>query len=158
MFEPCQKLLSLCGVESPAERSNIFRQTGDDCVWWVLHYAEVEARMEHGEGLGACLSIGHPLRKPQIRICLQKSTQQLEDARDKWLKQEEMHRTQAEAVRKLAEKKMGNIVHTRAELEKLRQRAAAAAEEMHRGSRDLSDPEVTVGRKKSSHLRPASRP
>ena len=92
-------------MEASAERCNTFRQSGDDCVWWVLHYAEVEARMEHGEGLGACLSIGHPLRKPQIRICLQKSTQQLEDARDKWLKQEQLQLAQAEAVRKLAEKR-----------------------------------------------------
>ena len=34
------------------ERENTFTQAGDDCAWWVMHYAEVEARMEHGEGLG----------------------------------------------------------------------------------------------------------
>ena len=46
------KLLHCCGVEASAERCNTFRQSGGDCVWWVLHYAEVEARLEHGEGLG----------------------------------------------------------------------------------------------------------
>ena len=46
------KLLSWFGVEASVERCNTFRQSGDDCVWWVLHYAEVEAGMEHGEGLG----------------------------------------------------------------------------------------------------------
>ena len=47
-----KKLLQCCGVEALLERCNTFRQSGDDCVWWVFHYAEVEARMEHGEGLG----------------------------------------------------------------------------------------------------------
>ena len=45
------KVLSWFGVDH-FEREDTFRQCGDDCVWWVLHYAEVEARMEHGEGLG----------------------------------------------------------------------------------------------------------
>ena len=45
------KVLSWIG-EGSFEREDTFRQVGDDCAWWLMHYAEVEARMEHGEGLG----------------------------------------------------------------------------------------------------------
>ena len=70
------------------ERENTFKQTGDDCAYWVMHYAEVEARMAHGEGLGACLSPGHWRRKPQINHQLRLASQQLEAARAKWLQEE----------------------------------------------------------------------
>ena len=46
------KVRSWIGVESLPERDNTFMQVGDDCAWWLMHYAEVEARMAHGEGLG----------------------------------------------------------------------------------------------------------
>ena len=98
------KLLHCCGVEASVERCNTFRQSGDDCVWWVFHYAEVEARVEHGEGLGACLSIGHGLRKQQIKHCLKLASQQLEAARAKWLQEEQKELAQAEAVRKMVKK------------------------------------------------------
>ena len=101
------QLLDCFGIEARAERTNIFRQVGDDCGWWVLHYAEVEARNAEGEGLGACLAIGNALRKPQIRACLQQATVQLEAARVKWLQEEQREKEQAEAVRKLVEKKKG---------------------------------------------------
>ena len=86
MNEVCEaranKLLQICEVqESVSRRCNCFKQAGNDCVWWVLHYAEVEARMEHGEGLGACLSIGHGLRKQHIKQRLKLAAQQLEGAR-----------------------------------------------------------------------------
>ena len=55
-------------------------------VWWVFHYAEVEAREAHGEGLGACFAIGNALRKPQIRQCLKQGSERLEAARTKWLR------------------------------------------------------------------------
>ena len=45
------RLLQCFGVEASAQRCNIFRQSGGDCTWWVLHYAEVEARLQHDEGL-----------------------------------------------------------------------------------------------------------
>ena len=48
-------IIQACGVVEPPERSNTFRQSGDECTWWVLHYAEVEARMHHDEGLGGLL-------------------------------------------------------------------------------------------------------
>ena len=44
--------------------------------------------MEHGEGLGACLSIGHGLRKQHIKQRLKLAAQQLEAARLKWLQEE----------------------------------------------------------------------
>ena len=75
------QLLDWFGVKARAERTNIFRQNGEDCVWWVCHYAEVEAREAHSEGLGACLAIGNALRKPQIRHCLKLASEQLEAAR-----------------------------------------------------------------------------
>ena len=37
---------------------------------------------------------------------------------------------------------MGNIAYIRAELERLRQRAALAAEEIHKGTKPLADPEI----------------
>ena len=57
MNEVCEaranKLLQICEVqESVSRRRNVSKQAGNDCVWWVLHYVEVEARMGHGEGLG----------------------------------------------------------------------------------------------------------
>ena len=64
------QLLDCFGVDARAERTNTFRQAGEDCAWWVLHYAEVEARKAHFEFLGDCLAIGNALRKPHIRQCL----------------------------------------------------------------------------------------
>ena len=84
------KLPHCCGVEASAERCNTFMQSGDDCVWRVLHYAEVEARVEHVEGLG-CLSIGHGLRKQHIKHCLKLASQQLEAAMAKWLQEGQRH-------------------------------------------------------------------
>ena len=34
------KLLEICGLDAVAEGCNTFRQSGDDCTWWVLHYIE----------------------------------------------------------------------------------------------------------------------
>ena len=45
---------------------------------------------------------------------------------------------------------MGNIAYIRAELERLRQRAALAAEEIHKGTKDLADPEIPVEKKKKT--------
>ena len=81
------KLLKICGLDPKVERTNIFRQSGDDCTWRVLHYVEVEARLQHDEGLGACLSIGHPLRKQQAMHCLALASEQLEAAMAKWLQE-----------------------------------------------------------------------
>ena len=82
-------LLQNCGVsECVSKPTNCFRQTGNDCVWWVLHYVEVEARMEHGEGQGTCLSIGHNMRNVHIKQRLRLASQQLEAARLKWLEEE----------------------------------------------------------------------
>ena len=39
---------------------------------------------------------------------------------------------------------MGNIAYIRAELERLRQRAALAAEEIRKGTKDFADPEIFV--------------
>ena len=50
--------------------------------------------------------------------------------------------TQAEAVRMMAQKKMGRVTYIRAELERLRQRAALAAEAIHAKPNPLADPEI----------------
>ena len=142
------KLLEICGLDAVAERCNTFRQSGDDCTWWVLHYVEVEARLQHDEGLGACPSIGHALRKQQLRHCLKLATEQLGAARAKWLMDEQKQMAQAEAVRMMVQRKIGHIEYVRAELERLRQRAALAAEEIHAGTKDLADPEISVENKK----------
>ena len=42
----------------------------------------------------------------------------------------------------MVQKKMGNIAYIRAELERLRQRAALAAEEIHTCTKPLADPEM----------------
>ena len=49
----------------------------------------------------------------------------------------------------MARKKMGNSAYIRFELERLRQRAALAAEEIHNGTKDLADPEICVEKKKN---------
>ena len=133
---------------SVPEPCNVFRQGGDDCTWWVLHYIEVETRRHHGEGDGACLAIGNALRKSQLRHQIKLATDQLQAARLKWLTQEQKEQAMAEAVRKNMQKKMGRIEYVRAELERLRQRATIAAEEIHSGSKDLDDPEISVDNKK----------
>ena len=104
------KLLRMCEVDAKVERTNIFRQSGDDCTWWVLHYAEVEARLQHDEGLGACLSIGHALRKQQLRHCLKLASEQLGAARDTWLQDEQKQMAQAEAVRSMLREKVRDLV------------------------------------------------
>ena len=48
---------------------------------------------------------------------------------------------------------MGNIAYIRAELERLRQRAALAAEEIHKGTNDMADLEIFVEKKKNSQAR-----
>ena len=112
------------------------------------HYAEVEARLQHDEGEGACYAIGNVLRKQQLRHCLKLATDQLEAARAKWLLEEKIQMAKAEAVRKMVQEKMGHIAYVRAELSRLRQRAALAAEEIHKGTKDLADPEISVENKK----------
>ena len=67
----------------------------------------------------------------------------------RWLDDEKTQSAKAEAVRKMVEKKMGRIRYAKEELERLRKRAAVAAEEIHTGSKDLADPEVTLEKKKS---------
>ena len=106
--------------------------------------------MEHGEGLGACLSIGHGLRKQQIKHCLKLASRQLEAARAKWLQEEQKELAQAEAARMMVQKKMGNIAYIRAELARLRQRTALAAEQIHKGTKDLADPKIFVEKKNNS--------
>ena len=142
------KLLEVCGLGSVPEPCNVFRQGGDDCTWWVLHYIEVETRRHHGEGDGACFAIGNALRKPQLRDQIKRGTDQLEAARLKWLTQEQKDQAMAEAVRKTMQKKMGRIEYVRAELSRLRQRATIAAEEVHSGSKDLDDPEIYIDNRK----------
>ena len=130
------------------EPCNVFRQGGDDCTWWVLHYIEVETRRHHGEGDGACFAIGNAQRKPQLRHQIKLATDQLQAARLKWLAQEKRDQAMVEAVRRNMQKRMGRIKYARAELERLRQRATIAAEEIHSGSKDLEDPEIYVDNKK----------
>ena len=145
-----KKLMTLCGVRGEAERCNTFRQSGDDCTWWVLHYAEVEAREHHGEGQGACLSLKHEERKPQLKRCLKLASQQLEAARNTWLQKEQKEMAQTEAMRRMVQKRIGHKAYVRAELEKMRQRAALAAEVIHKGTKDLAEPEISVEKKKQS--------
>ena len=72
-------LLAMLSVKAEVEISNCFRQCGDDCTWWVLHYCELEARLQHGEQpAGACFAIGNPLRKQQLRHLLKLASEQLE--------------------------------------------------------------------------------
>ena len=112
-----------------------------------MHYAEVEARREHGEGLGACLTPGHWMRTPQIQHQLRLASQQIEAARAKWLQDEEMQQAQAEAVRKMTQKQIGRMTYIREELKRLRHRAAMAAEELHQSTENLADPEVLANKK-----------
>ena len=111
------KLLKICGLDPKVERTNIFRQSGDDCTWWVLHYAEVEAREHHGEGQGACLSLKHEERKPQLQRCLKLASQQLEAARNTWLQKEQKEMAQTEAMRRMVQdekvSKKGSVVDER---------------------------------------------
>ena len=80
---------------------------------------------------------------------MKNATKQLEDARAKWLVEELKHQAQLEAVRKYAQKRMGNIAYTRAELDRLRKRAADAAEAVHQScSGGLADPEIVVEKKR----------
>ena len=80
-----RKLLGWLEVDKPVERTGFFRQVGDECAWWVLHYAEVEARESDNESLGACWTIGTWKRKHQITLCLSHASQQLEAERLRWL-------------------------------------------------------------------------
>ena len=146
-----KQLLERIGVEAEVERTNTFRQVADDCGWWVCHYAEVEAREAHGEGLGACFAIGNALRKPQIRQCLKLASEQLEAARLKWLEQEQREELQRESVNKLLSQKRGRMQFCRDEVERLRTRAAMAARALLSGTKDLPDPEVIVLSKKASN-------
>ena len=52
-------------VKSVPERSNKFRQVGEDCGWWVLHYTEAEVRNKALEGWGACKAVSS-VRKQEM--------------------------------------------------------------------------------------------
>ena len=49
---------------------------------------------------------------------------------------------QAEAVRMMVQRKMGRTAYIKSELERLRQRAALAAEAIHAKPKPLADPEI----------------
>ena len=124
--------------------TNIFRQAGEDCVLWLMHYCEVEARLHHSEGHGSCYSMSHPLRRAQVTHMLRLASEQLEKARKEWLEREKKQTLQLEAIRRMREKKQGTIKYVRAELERLSHRAAVAVEAIHGGSEDLADPEIYI--------------
>ena len=56
---------------------------------------------------------------------------------------EQKQQAAAEALRMLAQKRMGHIAWARSELQRLRSRAKLAAEEIHKGTKDLDDPEIS---------------
>ena len=70
------------------------------------------------------------------------ASEQLGATRAKWLHDEQKQWMQAEAVMMFGQKQMGHSAYVRAELERMRQRAALAAEEIHKGTKDLADPEI----------------
>ena len=78
---------------------------------------------------------------------LKLASQQLEAARETWLKEEQVCLAQAEAVRKMTEAKIGKLTYMMEELKRLRERAAAAAEAVHQGGGKLADPEVLENNK-----------
>ena len=94
------------------------------------------------------MAVCNALRKPQLRHCLKLGSEQLEAARVKWLQEQEKAEAQAEAVRKMVQKKRGGIQFCRDELERLKGRAAVAAETLLKGTKNLPDPEVNVEKKK----------
>ena len=49
---------------------------------------------------------------------------------------------QAEALRQIIQRKMGRTAYIKSELERLRQRAALAAEAIHAKPKPLADPEI----------------
>ena len=70
-FSRVEQLLEALGlspglVSSVPERSNKFRQVGEDCGWWVLHYTEAEVRNKALEGWGACKPVS-AVRKLEMR-------------------------------------------------------------------------------------------
>ena len=143
-----KKLVEWHGLEQEVERVNTFRQDGDDCIWWVCHYAELESRAYNREGWGACRAIGHPERKDEIREKLKRGAEQLEAARLKWLEKQAKEDAQLEALRAMVEKQRGRQQFLQDELERLRGRAKAAAEACLRGAENLPDPEFEVEKKK----------
>ena len=78
---------------------------------------------------------------------LRLASQQLEAAREKWLKEEQVSLAQAEAVRQMTDAKIGKLTYMREELKRRRQRAALAAEAVHQGGRKLADPAVLEHKK-----------
>ena len=59
-----------------------------------------------------------------------------------WLQEGKGQLAQVEVVRLMVQKKMGHIAYIKSELERLRQRAALAALEIHSGLKPLADPEI----------------
>ena len=53
-----QMLQAALGINpSVPERSNSFRQVGDDCGFGVMHYLEAEVRQQAREGWGSCPAV-----------------------------------------------------------------------------------------------------
>ncbi len=90
MNEVCEKkareVLSVLGLPEEVQRSNEFRQVGDECTEWVMHYMELEVRAAGGEGRATKPGIS-PKRIAEIRQQLSGYMSNLEKTRLQWLKE-----------------------------------------------------------------------
>ena len=137
-----QRLLNVLKVKTEVLRTNVFREPGADCIFWLLHYAELEVRQHDGQGWGSCHSIQHSSRKRQIRRHLAPAQELLEKARVKWFQDEEREALKLQTVSKFLETKKGRHKELEQQMGSLKRRAAAAAEVVLRKGAGFPDPAI----------------
>ncbi|CAK0864326.1 unnamed protein product, partial [Prorocentrum cordatum] len=106
-------------------RHQIFRQSGTDCGYWVMHYIEVEVRRLAGEG-GAPVTTPKDRKKAVINKCVS-AAKQLEKARLAWLQEALFEEAKVKAAQQHLQAKADRKQTEQREAEELRRRAKEAA-------------------------------
>ena len=141
-------VLEAMGVSTQPERGNCFLQQGVDCGWWVLRYAEAEVRKAAQEGWGDVKPVSSVTNKNEMRACLSKAADKLEETRLKWLEEDRLAALKAEAWRLTLDKRVGVSDRQSASLQTLQEQSRHAAEVLLREGENLPNPPVFVEERK----------
>ena len=106
-------------------RTQLFRQVGTDCGFWVMHYLELEARRLSGEG-------GGPVTTPKVRkkamvTQLQRTVRALEKTRQGWLQESLLEEAKRQAAQAVLQAKTTKRQTEEREAAEMRSRAEEAA-------------------------------
>jgi len=121
------KILSVLGLDQNVERTNMWRQKGDECCEAVMHYFELEVRHLAGEGWGTVRNL-HPEHRLAIRNILKRFQENLEKFRRKWCNETQIAELKEKSLKEMIQKQIPKDVIAQIELDKLRGLAEAVGQ------------------------------